>query len=425
MSFLKEIAEVEYGKSLPERARKPGTTKVYGSAGEVGSHIEPLYNEPIIVVGRKGNISGVHKVDGPSWVIDTAYAIKAKSAVERDYLFYFLKYNTAHLAQNDQSTAVPSLAREVLFNLEVKPPEIEIQKRIVKKIESLFAEVDLATRELQKSKQQLELYKQSVLNSAIQGKLVPQDPRDEPASTLLEKIAKKRLELLAAAYPNKDEAKSQSTKQKKQKMPSGLPKLPQGWTWATLMQCSALVVDCHNKTAPYEKSGIPLLRTTNIRNGKIDLSETKFISESTYQRWSARCQPEPGDILITREAPMGEVGIIPDGVKVCMGQRMMLIRLIPGTIEPKFFLYSLMDPDFMGRVQDKPVGATVQHIRVGGVETMLIPLPPQAEQQRIQEKIEAALKIYDEASAVITEELKRVCMLQQSILKSAFEGKLL
>src|SRR5262249_39792932 len=139
-------------------------------------------------------------------------------------------------------------------------------------------------------------------------------------------------------------------------------------------QCSAFVVDCHNKTAPYSEEGIILLRTTNIRNGKLNLIGSKFVSEQTYARWSARCPPEPGDILITREAPMGEVCIIPEGMKVCLGQRMMLVRLVPGTIDPDFLLYSLRDPRLMDRVQDKPVGATVQHLRVGGVESLLIPL---------------------------------------------------
>jgi type I restriction enzyme S subunit len=92
---------------------------------------------------------------------------------------------------------------------------------------------------------------------------------------------------------------------------------------------------------------------------------------------------------------MGEVCIIPEGMKVCLGQRMMLIRLLPGTMDQKYLLYSLMAPDLMERVQDKPVGATVQHLRVGGVETLLTPIPPLAEQRRIVARVEQLMALVD------------------------------
>jgi len=92
---------------------------------------------------------------------------------------------------------------------------------------------------------------------------------------------------------------------------------------------------------------------------------------------------------------MGEVCIVPAEPKVCMGQRMMLVRLVPETISPQFLLYSLRDPDLMDRVQDKPVGMTVQHLRVGGIETLLIPLPPISEQSRIVAKIEKLTSLCD------------------------------
>ncbi len=102
--------------------------------------------------------------------------------------------------------------------------------------------------------------------------------------------------------------------------------LPQSWLEVSALDACLIVVDCHNKTAPYKSSGIKLIRTSNIRNGQIDLTNVKYIDEPTYEYWSKRCKPEPGDIIFTREAPMGEVGIIPPGEKICMGQRMMLLR---------------------------------------------------------------------------------------------------
>lgn len=248
----------------------------------------------------------------------------------------------------------------------------------------------------------IKLLRQTILNLAVRGHLVFQDPNDEPAVKLLERIKMYRDQILNAGYPNTSEARSQLKKQLTQVVPDGLKRLPRGWQWATLMQCSALIVDCHNKTAPYSQAGVPLIRTTNVRDGKLNLNEPKFVDEPTYARWSVRCEPEPGDILITREAPMGEVAVIPDGMKICLGQRMMLVRLIEKTIDPRYMLYSLRDPLLMDRVQDKPVGATVQHLRVGGVETLLVPLPPLAEQHRIVAKVDELMALCDQLETQLT-----------------------
>ncbi|MCW0218955.1 MAG: restriction endonuclease subunit S, partial [Prosthecobacter sp.] len=258
--------------------------------------------------------------------------------------------------------------------------------------------------------------RRTILTLAGHGKLVAQDAREESGSKLLEKVAVKREQLLTSGYPNLDEAKSQLRKQREQRLPDGLEDLPPGWAWSTLMQTSLLIADCHNKTAPYVSSGIWLIRTTNIRNGQLNLREPKYISEATYERWSARCKPEPGDILITREAPMGEVCIIPHGVKLCMGQRMMLIRLVPDTMNANFLLYSLMDPDLMYRVQDKPIGATVQHLRVGGVETLLVPVPPLVEQSRIVAKVDELMALVDHLEATQTESRKISAKLAEAFV---------
>jgi type I restriction enzyme S subunit len=228
--------------------------------------------------------------------------------------------------------------------------------------------------------------------------------------------------LLKSGLPNASEASVQINKQKKQILPSKLPSIPKGWAWATLMQCSHLVVDCHNKTAPYVGSGIPLLRTSNIRNGKLVFSDLRYVTEATYERWSARCEPIAKDILITREAPMGEVAIIPEKLKVCMGQRMMLVRLIENTIDHKFLLYSLQDPNLMERVQDKPVGMTVQHLRVGGIETLLIPLPPLAEQKRIVAKVDELMTLCDQLEAHITHTQKLNTYLMDSLIHRMTEA---
>ncbi|MBX3678044.1 MAG: restriction endonuclease subunit S [Rhodocyclaceae bacterium] len=268
----------------------------------------------------------------------------------------------------------------------------------------------------------IDALKQTVLQLAVMGKLVPQDPNDELASKLLKRIAERRSAALARGYPNSSEATTQAKKQANQSCPENLKALPAGWSWATLMQCAELVVDCHNKTAPYSSAGIPLLRTTNIRNGEMNLREPKFVTPETYERWSARCRPQAGDLLITREAPMGEVCIIPEGITVCMGQRIMLIRVVEGTMNHRFLLYSLLAPSLMDRVQDKPVGATVEHLRVGGVETLLVQIPPLAEQHRIVAKVDELMALCDRLKADLAESRTRQARLSATLIESALQA---
>lgn len=249
---------------------------------------------------------------------------------------------------------------------------------------------------------QIKALRQTILNLAVHGKLVPQDAKDVSAPELLDQIANKKADLLRSGFPNINEARTQMKKIAEQSVPGGLEILPPGWIWATLLQCSMLVIDCKNKTAPYSSSGIRLIRTTNVRDGRMNAIDQKYVNQDTYRAWSARCTPEPGDILITREAPMGEVCIIPAGEKICLGQRMMLVRLVPNTIDAEFMIYSLRDPKLMDRVQDKPIGATVQHLRVGGVETLLVPLPPLAEQHRIVAKLNVLMALCDKLEASLT-----------------------
>lgn len=268
---------------------------------------------------------------------------------------------------------------------------------------------------------QIKQLRQTVLRLALAGRLTEQDPADDPASNLLAAIEKRRSSLLQSGYPNATEARTQQRKVAEQALPNELAALPHGWEYATLQQCALMVIDCKNKTAPYTSDGVRLIRTTNVRDGKLNSIDQRYVSLATYEVWSARAKPEPGDILITREAPMGEVCLIPPHTTICLGQRMMLARLVPDTISPRFMLYSLMDPDLMDRVQDKPIGMTVQHLRVGGVETLVVPLPPLAEQHRIVTKVDELMALCDHLETSLTTGEQTRSRLLESVLHHALE----
>ncbi|EKT4532328.1 restriction endonuclease subunit S [Pseudomonas putida] len=239
----------------------------------------------------------------------------------------------------------------------------------------------------------IDALKQTLLQLAVMGKLVPQDPNDEPAGLLMTRLRRDRSEWLIDKQLDDPECKTML--RKLSLLTEALPPfpLPESWVTVHLIDCSRILVDCHNKTAPYVPAGIPIIRTSNIRNREFRLDDLKYVNEETYEFWSRRCTPEPGDIMFTREAPMGEAAIIPDGERFCLGQRTMLVRPMHDFIDNRYLLIALTEPHLLERASTSAIGSTVKHLRVGDVELLNIPLPPLAEQHRIVAKVDQLMAL--------------------------------
>lgn len=234
-----------------------------------------------------------------------------------------------------------------------------------------------------------------ILDLAVSGNLSDIEQRHDSTGTeLLETITKQRAAWSKEAEDQeKKEAQKMLRKLRTQQFNVPDTRLPEHWIWATFLQISQAVVDCHNKTAPYVASGIHLIRTTDIRNGEMKLANTRKITEETYSYWARRMPPKPGDIFFTREAPMGEAAIVPEGEKVCLGQRTMLIRLFPELFNNRFLLYVIRSPSFQTRMVEAAIGMAVKHLRVGGVEDLVVPVPPKQEQDSIVKIIDALFEV--------------------------------
>jgi type I restriction enzyme S subunit len=147
-----------------------------------------------------------------------------------------------------------------------------------------------------------------------------------------------------------------------------------------------LIVDCVNKTAPVVEEITPykMLRTTNIRGGRIDREECRRVSKETFVKWTRRADVRHGDVILTREAPLGEVGYVDFTDTVFLGQRLMQYRANRALLEPRFLLYSFLSQDLQNQFgAHEGSGSTVSHIRVGDCSKFKIPLPPLAEQKAI------------------------------------------
>ena len=345
-------------------------------------------------------------------------AIFPPPELESKFLFWYLRHRRADLIAQAIGGAQPNISQSILRSLDVPVPPVEDQLCIVAEIEKQFSRLDEAVANLKRVKANLKRYKAAVLKAAVEGRLVPTEAElarregrsYETGAQLLQRIVE----------THRSEWKGNS----KFSAPKGpivcdLPTLPTGWIWVSAMQACERVVDCHNKTAPYTDTGIPLARTTNIRDGRLLIDDLRYVDQATYEFWSRRCPPQPGDVLFTREAPMGEAAIIPPGLRLCLGQRTMLLRPSSG-ISAGFLLASLISPVVKGLIERVAVGSGVKHLRVGDVERLPIPLAPVVEQQRIVAEVDRRLSFVREVETEVDANLGRAQGLRQATLQAAF-----
>ncbi|MBH2773552.1 restriction endonuclease subunit S [Serratia marcescens] len=180
-----------------------------------------------------------------------------------------------------------------------------------------------------------------------------------------------------------------------------------------------LIVDCVNKTAPKveHKTQFKMIRTPNIRNGVINLDRCNYVSEETYEKWTRRATVEKDDVLLTREAPMGEVGIIDFEDTVFLGQRIMQYRANKSKLCPRFLLYSFLSSDLKNQFyQHEGSGSVVSHIRVPDCLKFEINLPP----LKIQRKISSFLWGIDQKIKNSNNVNQTLEQMAQALFKSWF-----
>ncbi|MFJ9802846.1 restriction endonuclease subunit S [Streptomyces wuyuanensis] len=169
----------------------------------------------------------------------------------------------------------------------------------------------------------------------------------------------------------------------------------------TLADLCELVVDCKNRTppeaAPGERPVGFAIGTPHIINGRIRLSEAKPVSQETFDIWTARAIPREGDIVLTREAPVGRVGRVEEGMQICLGQRTMLLRPGKQRSDSRFLHYFLLSPTVQDLLHAQASGSTVAHLRVAQVRNLKLPSVPDVDGQR---RIGAVLGALDDKIAV-------------------------
>jgi len=196
--------------------------------------------------------------------------------------------------------------------------------------------------------------------------------------------------------------------------------IPEEWGVVTASDACSLVVDCKNRTPPIvDHSEYAVVRTPNVRDGRFIQDDLRFTDESSYREWTARAVPQAGDIMITREAPLGEVCAVPDAQKVCLGQRMMLYRPSPSKTDSRYLLYSLMSLPVRANLMRKIGGSTVGHAKVDDIRFLKLPLPPLPEQRAIA----SLLSDTDSLLASLEQLIAKKLDIKQAAMQELLTGK--
>jgi len=231
-----------------------------------------------------------------------------------------------------------------------------------------------------------------ILTLAVQGKLVPQDPSDEPASELLKKIRAEKDRLIAEGKIKRDKPLVEIAEDEK---PFGLPV---GWEWGRLDDVAIAIVDCPHSTAKFVANGLLCIDTNSFKNGKLVPHKLRYVDEATFADRIARLQPQPGDLVFAREGSVGESLIIPDGVNACLGQRVMLFRFSKWVCN-EFIRMTISSKAFVDKLLALHKGIGAKHVNVGDMRLALVPLPPLAEQFRIVTRVEELMRLCDALEA--------------------------
>ena len=142
---------------------------------------------------------------------------------------------------------------------------------------------------------------------------------------------------------------------------------------STVDEMCELVVDCPHFTPEWTESGFVVIRNQNIRNGRLNLDDRSYTDEKDFLRRVKRAKPRTGDVIFTREAPMGEVCRVPEGLECCLGQRQVLLRPKPG-LSGRYLFYALQSPYVRHQIfWNEGTGSTVSNVRIPALKALKIP----------------------------------------------------
>jgi len=349
--------------------------------------------------------------------------------IDKKYLFYYLKAITEEIKASGSGIAMIHMTKERMEKLILPVPPLEEQHRIVTKIDELMALCDqleqkqtngiaahktlvetllgaltrVETAEeftearnrianhfdtLFTTEQSIDQLKQTILQLAVMGKLVPQYPNDEPANVLLEKIAKEKVWL---AKEGKIKSDKQATEMNDDNESYDLPV---GWVWSDLSSLLALVTDGDHQAPPQTEEGVPFLVIGNINTGNIKLEGCKFVSRDYYEKLDWGRKPVNGDLLYTVTGSFGIPVPVETIEQFCVQRHVAILKSTNST--PRRYLSLVLCSRFAKKYATGiATGIAQKTVPLTGLRRMPIPVAPEKEQHRIVAKVDELMALCD------------------------------
>ena len=356
--------------------------------GLEGSSTNLIDTSAVVLCVRMG-LGRYAKLSKPTAINQDLRAFWLSKNIEEKYFLKF--YSSINI--KGTGTTVKGIKRIELLKLCFPMPPLREQKRIVARLEEILPLVDAYEKvynELQELNKTFPVkLKNSLLQMAIEGKLVEQRPEDGNAADLLKKIKAEKARLI---------------KEKKLKKEKPLPpiaedeipfEVPENWRWVRLNDIYNFI-DYRGKTPNKISSGVVLITASNIRKGYLDFSKKDYISVEEYNTRLSRGITQKGDLLFTTEAPIGNVCINTVETVSC-GQRVITFqRYDKNSIINCLYNHFILSPFFQSQINENATGTTAKGIKAAILKLLLIPLPPLAAQKRIVDRLEQILPLCDE-----------------------------
>lgn len=367
--------------NIPEKISKKAVQETTAKVKPIGSVLMAMYGATI---GKLG-ILAIEAATNQACCACVPFC-----GVFNKYLFFFLLSHRKAFIEQSFGGAQPNISKEkILPTLMPLPPSAE-QKRIVAKIEELMpliAEYDTAETALTALNTAFpEQMKKSILQQAIQGKLVEQRAEEGTAAELYKQIQAEKQKLIKEGKIKKDKPLPPITEDE-------IPfDIPDSWMWVRLGNILNLLTDGTHKTPHYIAQGVPFISVKDISSGFISFDNTKFISEEEANELNLRCNPEKGDLLLSKVGTTGIPAPVDTDIKFSLFVSVALLKFSKVFLNREYLIYAILSPCIQIQCAESTKGVGNKNWVMRDISNTLLPLPPLAEQKRIVAKIEELMQ---------------------------------
>ena len=344
------------------------------------------------------NICIINREFSNTPIASTGFAVlSCYNSVYNKYLFYYLLSPSfdafANDAKNSKGVAYPAINDKRFYSAVIAIPPLAEQKRIVAKIEELLPYIDRYEKAWSKiedfNKRFPDDMQKSVLQMAIQGKLVEQRPEEGTGEELYRQIQAEKQSFIKAGKIKKEKPLPEILEDE-------IPfDIPESWMWVRIGSLLHKLVDGTHRTPKYTTSGVPFVSVKNMSNGVLSLENTKFISKSEHEELWKRCNPQRGDLLLSKVGTTGVPAKVDTDIEFSLFVSVALLKFNNQFIDIDFLIYSILAPDFQKQCKVHTRGVGNKNWVIKDIANTLMPLPPIAEQKRIVQKLDKMLPLCD------------------------------